>query len=103
MEIIDQLVLNGITWAASDKIVYNTIGEFQIRDSNTPGYYIVRWKVNAYTLQGEYTCHAFYPPVLITEVELFFPAKFMTPMRKTSYWYYNPDSSIPVMVKFKKK
>ena len=25
----------------------------------------------------------------------------MTPMRKTSYWYHDPDEEIPVMVKFK--
>ena len=25
----------------------------------------------------------------------------MTPMRKTYYWYYNTDESIPVMVKLK--
>ena len=36
------LILNGITWAAADDIGYNTIGEFQTSDSNTPGYYIVR-------------------------------------------------------------
>ena len=41
------------------------------------------------------------PPVLIPEGELVFPAKFMTPMRKTSYWYHKPDESIPVMVKLK--
>ena len=36
------LILNGITWAAAYDIGYNTIGEFQTSDSNTPGYYIVR-------------------------------------------------------------
>ena len=25
----------------------------------------------------------------------------MTPMRKTSYWYHEPDEEIPVMVKLK--
>ena len=25
----------------------------------------------------------------------------MTPMRKTSYWYHEPDEAIPVMVKLK--
>ena len=25
----------------------------------------------------------------------------MTPMRKTSYWYHDPDESIPVMLKLK--
>ena len=38
---------------------------------------------------------------IITEGELFFPAKFMTPKRKTSVWYHEPDESIPVMVKLK--
>ena len=37
----EYLVLRGITWAAADNIEYNTIGEFQTIDSNTPGYYIV--------------------------------------------------------------
>ena len=65
------------------------------------GYYIVRWTDNSYTLQGKYTCNAFDPPVIIPEVELVCPAKFMTLMRKTSYWYHKPDEAIPVMVKFK--
>ena len=42
MEIKDELVLTVITWAEVDWIEYNTIGEFQTSDSNTPGYYIVR-------------------------------------------------------------
>ena len=50
MEIKDELVLNGITWAAAANIEYNTIGEFQTIDSNMPGYYIFRWTGNAYTL-----------------------------------------------------
>ena len=66
-----------------------------------PGYYIVKWKGNAYTLQEKYTCHVFDPPVIIPEDELFFPAKFMTPMIKTSYWYHKTYEAIPVMVKLK--
>ena len=80
--------MQGTTWAAADKFEYNTIGTFQTSDSNTPGYYIVQWTGNSYTLQVKYTCHAFYSLVIIPEVELVFPAKFMTPMRKTSYWYH---------------
>ena len=49
----------------------------------------------------KYTCHAFDPPVIITEGGLVFPDKFMTPMRKTFYWYHDPDEAIPVMVKLK--
>ena len=41
MEIKDELVLHGMTWAAANYIEYNTIGAFQTSDSNTPGYYIV--------------------------------------------------------------
>ena len=73
MDIKDELVLNGMTWEAADEIEYNTIGEFQTRDSNTPGYYIFLWTGNAYTLQEKYTCHAFNPPVIITEGELVCP------------------------------
>ena len=51
MEIKNELVLNGMTWAAADDIEYNTIGEFQTSDSNTPTYYILRWTGNVYTLQ----------------------------------------------------
>ena len=50
MEIKDELVLNGMTWAASDEIEYNTIGVFWTSDSDTPGYYIFRWTGNSYTL-----------------------------------------------------
>ena len=41
MEIKDEIVLHGMTWASTDNIEYNIIGEFQTSDSNTPGYYIV--------------------------------------------------------------
>ena len=41
MNIKYKLVLHRITQAAAYKIEYNTIGEFQTSDSNTPGYYIV--------------------------------------------------------------
>ena len=56
-KIKDELVLHSMTWSAADDIEYNTIGEFQNIDSNTPGYYIVQWTGNAYTLQEKYTCH----------------------------------------------
>ena len=101
MKIKYELVLYGTTWASADEIEYNTIGEFKTRNSNTPGYYIVRWTGNEYKLQGKYTCHAFDNPIIIPEGELFCTSKFMTPIRKISYWYNNPDESIPVMVNLK--
>ena len=97
----DELVLHGMTWAEEDYIEYNTIGAFKTNDSNTPGYYIFRWTGNAYTLQGKYTCHAFDTPGIIPEGELVCTAKFMTPMRKTYYWYHETDEYIPVMAKLK--
>ena len=86
MKIKDELVLQGMTQAAADEIEYNTMGAFQTSDCNTHGYYIVKWTGNAYTLQEKCKCHAFDPPVIITEGELVCPAKFMTPMIKTSHW-----------------
>ena len=77
------------------------IGEFHTRNSNTPGYYIVQWKGNVYTLQEQYTSHAFDPSFIIPEVELVFPDKFCTPTSKYFYWYYEPDKAIPVMAKLK--
>ena len=65
MDIKDEFVLYGMTWSEAEEIEYNTIGAFKTRNSNTPGYYIVRWTSNAYTLQEKYTCHAFDPPVII--------------------------------------
>ena len=100
MKIKDELVLHGITWKSADEIEYNTICAFQTA-KKTPGYYIVWWKGNGYTLQGKYTCHAFDPPIIIPEGDIVCPAKVMTPMRKTSYWYREPDEAIPVMVKLK--
>ena len=46
-----------MTWEEEDDIEYNTIGAFQTSDSNTPGYYIVLWIGNEYTLQEQYTCN----------------------------------------------
>ena len=66
-----------------------------------PGYYIFRWTGNKYTLQVKYTCHALDPPVIIPEGELVCSDKLMTQMRKTSYWYHEPDEAIAVMVKLK--
>ena len=69
-KIKDELFLQGMTQAAADEIEYNNMGAFQTSDKNTHGYYIVKWTGNAYTLQGKYKCHAFDPPVIITEGEL---------------------------------
>ena len=82
MKIKYELVLQGMTQAAADGIEYNTMGAFKTSDYNTHGYYIFKWTGNAYTLQEKYKCHAFYPPVIIPEGELFCPANFMTPMIK---------------------
>ena len=102
MKIKDELVLQGMNQATANDIEYNTMGAFQTSDKNTHGYYIVKWTGNAYNLQEKYKCHAFNPPVIITEGELVYPAKFMTPMIKTSHLYHKPDKAIPVMAKFKK-
>ena len=101
MKIKDELVLQDMTQASADEIQYNTIGSFQTSDCNTHGYYIVKWTGNEYNLQEKYTYHEFDPPIIISEGEIVCPAKFMTPMRKTSYWYNEPDEAIPVMVKLK--
>ena len=68
MKIKYELVLHGMTSEAADKIEYNIIGAFQTSNSNTPGYYIVLWTGNVYTLQGKYTCHAFEPPIYFLKV-----------------------------------
>ena len=87
--------------AAAAEIEYNTMGDFQTSKNNTHGYYIVKWAGNAYTLQEKYKCHAFHPPVIIPDGELVCPDKFMTPMKKTSHWYHEPNKAIPVIVKLK--
>ena len=88
MNIKYEFVLHGMPQATTDEIEHNNIDSFKNRDSNIPGYYIVQWTGNVYNLQEKYTCHAFDHQVIITEGELAYPAKFMTPMRKTSYWYH---------------
>ena len=102
MKIKYEHVLNGMTRAEAYEIEYNTIGAFQNRDSNTPGYHIVQLTGNAYTLQKQHTCHAFNPPVKFPEGELVWLAKFMNPIRKSYYWYHKPDELIPAMVNLKK-
>ena len=77
------------------------MGAFKTSLCNTHGYYIIKWKGNAYTLQEKYKCHAFDPPVIIPEGELVCKSKFMNPMKKTSHWYHDPNEAIPVMVKLK--
>ena len=72
MEIQDELVLNGTMREAADDIESSSIGAFQTSDSNTPGYYIVRWICNSYTLQEQYTFRASDPPFIFPEGELFF-------------------------------
>ena len=101
MKIKDEHVLQGITQAAADEIEYNNAGAFQISNCNTHGYYIVKWTGNAYTQQEKYKCHAFNNPFIIPEGELFCPAKFMTPLEKTSHWYHETNEAIPIMVKLK--
>ena len=70
-----------MNWASAYNIENSTIGAFKTSDSNTPGYYIVWWTGNVYTLQEQYTCHALDPAFIIPEDELVFPAKFMTTTR----------------------
>ena len=65
MKIKDELVLQGMTQAAAENIVYNTMCAFQTSDCNTHGYYIVKCTGYSYTLQGKYKRHAFDPPVII--------------------------------------
>ena len=77
------------------------MGGFQTSYCNTHEYYIFKWTDNAYTPQEIYKCHAFDPPVIITEGEIVCPAKFMTPMIKTPHWYHKTNEAIPVMVKLK--
>ena len=101
MKIKDDLVLQVMTQAAADEIEYNNMGEFQTSNCNKHGYYIVKCTGNAYTLQKKYKYHAFNPPVIITEGELVFLAKLMTPMKKTFHWYHETNKAIPVMVKLK--
>ena len=101
MKIKDDIVLQGMTQAAADEIEYNTMGAFKTSNKNTHGYYIVKWTGNAYTLKGKYKCHTFNPPFIIPQGELFIPAKFMTPMIKTSHLYHEPNESIPVILKLK--
>ena len=67
MEIKYDLVLNSMTLAAVDESEYNTIGAFQTSNSNIPNYYIIRWKVNSYTIEEQYSCNEFDPPVIIHE------------------------------------
>ena len=68
MEIKDELVLNGMIWAAAYEIEYNTIGSFKTSNSNTHRFYIVKWTGNAYTLQAQYTCPEFNTPVIFLKV-----------------------------------
>ena len=101
MDIKDKVILNKMIWSTAEDIEYNNICAFQTSYNNTPGYCIFRWTGNAYTLQEQYTCHVFDPPVIILEGELVCTFKFMTPIRKNSYWYHDPDESIPFMLNLK--
>ena len=94
--------MQGMNHALAEKIEYNTMGAFQSSEKNTHVYYIVKWTGNAYTLQGKYKCNALDPPVIISEGELVCPAKFMTPMKRTSHWYHGTKEAIPFMVKLNK-
>ena len=50
MEIKDELVLNGTTKTKAYEIEYNIIDEFQTSNSSTPGYNIVWYTGNSYTI-----------------------------------------------------
>eukprot|EP00978_Attheya_sp_CCMP212_P009286 scaffold21956_cov70-Attheya_sp.AAC.2 len=77
------------------------MGMTQTSDKETLGYYIVQWTGIPYTLQEQYECNAFNPPVLIPTGELVCEAKFWTPMSKCTHWYHEPDEDLFVMVKVK--
>ena len=46
MEIKYEIVLQGMTHVAADKIEYNNMGAFQTSDCNTHEYYIFKWTSN---------------------------------------------------------
>jgi hypothetical protein len=94
-------VLMGMTQVSAEEIEEGLFGAFQTSDTQTLGYYIVQWTGNPYTLQEQYECDAFNPPVIIPTGELVCKAKFWTPLSKKSHWYHEPDEDLFVMVKVK--
>jgi hypothetical protein len=101
MQEMRETVLMGMTQVSSEEIQTGSFGAFQTSDKQTLGYYIVQWTGNPYTLQEQYECNAFNPPVLIPTGELVCEAKFWTPMSKGTNWYHEPDDDLFVMVKVK--
>ena len=101
MQEMHEGVLMGMTQVSSEEIEEGLFGAFETSDSQTQGYYIVQWLGNPYTLQEQYACHAFDPPVLIPTGELVCEAKFWTPMSTKTHWYHEPDIDLHVMVKVK--
>ena len=81
----------------------NTIPLVNLKPETVTGLGIVLFYVQIMhiTYRNVFTCNAFNPPFIIPEGELFCPAKFMKPMIKTSYCYYDPYESIPVILKLK--
>jgi hypothetical protein len=101
MQAMHEGVLMGMTQVSSEEIFEGSFGAFQTSDKQTLGYYIVQWTGIPYTLQDQYECNAFNPPVLIPQGDLVCEAKFWTPMSKGTHWYHEPDDDLFVMVKIK--
>eukprot|EP00978_Attheya_sp_CCMP212_P034639 scaffold146167_cov65-Attheya_sp.AAC.4 len=82
-------------------IVISNYGAFQTDDVATSGYYIVQWTSMPYVLAEPYICYEYNPPQIVPEGIYVCKAKFLNPLGPNTFWYHDPPTALPVMVKMK--
>jgi hypothetical protein len=98
---MNEMILSGLAYSSAQHVELGEFGAFETKDKTTLGYYIVKWTATPYTLQEQFICDAFNPPIIIPPGEMVCAAKFMNPVSKDSLWYHEPPEDLNVTVKMK--
>ena len=101
IEEVQESILNDMSEVFAESIEISNYGAFQTHDTTTSGYYIVQWTSTPYVLDEPYICHEYSPPQVIPEGTYVCRASFLNPMGPSSFWYHEPPTTLPVMVKMK--
>jgi len=101
IEEVQESILNDMSEMFAESIEISNYGAFQTHDTTTSGYYIVQWTSTPYVLDEPYICHEYSPPQVIPEGTYVCRASFLNPMGPSSFWYHEPPTTLPVMVKMK--
>ena len=101
IEEVQETILDSISAVFAEQIIISNYGAFHTDDVCTSGYYIVQWLSMPYILAEPYICNEYTPPQIIPQGTFVCKAQFLNPLGTNTFWYHDPPSPLPVMVKMK--